>query len=108
MCKSSEGYRNLFRANVNMAEDFTSLALQAGLALVLEQLRGRGWGKPAPRIGWSTSARRNWNWKRWEPNCRGINLEPLSVQLRKDEEIQILTLRCQVNSHGLTGHLEGT
>ena len=34
MCKSSEGYRNFLRADVNMAEDFTSLALQAGLAPV--------------------------------------------------------------------------
>ena len=30
------------------------------------------------------------------------------MQLRNDEEIQILTLRCQLNNHGLTGHLEGT
>ena len=36
MCKSSEGYRNLFRANVNMAEDFSLLALQAGLAPVTD------------------------------------------------------------------------
>ena len=36
MCKPSEGYRNLFRANVNMAEDLTSLALQAGLAPVTD------------------------------------------------------------------------
>ena len=78
--------------------------------------------KSAPRIGWSTSARRNWNWKRREPNCRGINLEPqalvavhqplggggLSVQLRSDEETQILKLQCPLNNHGLTGHLEGT
>ena len=36
MCKSSEGYRNLFRANVNMAEDFSLLALQAGLVPVMD------------------------------------------------------------------------
>ena len=36
MCKSSEGNRNLFRVNVNMAEDFTSLALQAGFAPVTD------------------------------------------------------------------------
>ena len=30
----SEGYRNLLGADVNMAEDFTTLALQAGLAPV--------------------------------------------------------------------------
>ena len=36
MCKSSEGYRNLFRANVNMAKDFTSLALKAGLVPVTD------------------------------------------------------------------------
>ena len=30
------------------------------------------------------------------------------MQLRNDEEIRILTLRCQLNNHGLTGHLEGT
>ena len=36
MRKSSEGYRNLLRANVNMAEDFTSLALQAGLEPVMD------------------------------------------------------------------------
>ena len=34
MCKSSEGYRNLLGADVNMAEDFTSLALPAGFAPV--------------------------------------------------------------------------
>ena len=38
MCKSFEGYRNLFRVNVNMAEDFTLLALQAGLAPVTDVL----------------------------------------------------------------------
>ena len=38
MCKSSEGYRNLFRANVNMVEAFTLLALQAGLAPVTDVL----------------------------------------------------------------------
>ena len=31
-----EGYRNLFRVNANMAEDFSSLALQAGLAPVTD------------------------------------------------------------------------
>ena len=36
MCKSSEGYRNLLRANVNVAEDFTSLALQAELAPITD------------------------------------------------------------------------
>ena len=78
--------------------------------------------KSAPRIGWSTLARRNWNWKWRGPSCRGINLEPqalvgrpsairrqgLSVQLRNDRETQILKLQCQLNNHSLTGHLEGT
>ena len=30
------------------------------------------------------------------------------MQLKNDEEIQILMLRCQLNNHSLTGHLEGT
>ena len=30
------------------------------------------------------------------------------MQLRNDEVIQILTLQCQLNNLGLTGHLEGT
>jgi len=30
------------------------------------------------------------------------------VQLRNDEETQILTPQCRLNNHGLTGHLEGT
>ena len=30
------------------------------------------------------------------------------MQLKNDEEIQILKLLCQLNNHGLTGHLEGT
>ena len=41
MCKSSEGYRNFLGADVNMAEDFTLLALQAGLAPVTD---GKGDG----------------------------------------------------------------
>ena len=32
----------------------------------------------------------------------------MSVQLRNDEETQILKLQCQLNNHGLTSHLEGT
>ena len=36
MCKSSEGNRNVFRANVNMAEDLSLLALKAGFAKPLQ------------------------------------------------------------------------
>ena len=76
--------------------------------------------KSAPRIGWSTSARRNWNWKRLEPNWRGINLEPQALvchpsAIRRrgpvgaaeelwgntDLEAPVSTKYC------LTGHLEG-
>ena len=72
--------------------------------------------KFAPRIGWSTSVRRNWNWKQRVPNCRGINLEPnqplgggvLSEQLWNDGETQTLKLQCPLNNHSLTGILEGT
>ena len=35
--------------------------------------------KSAPKIGWSTTARKNWNWKRQVSNCRGINLEPQAL-----------------------------
>ena len=30
------------------------------------------------------------------------------MQLRNDEETQVLKLQCPLNNHGLTGHLEGT
>ena len=30
------------------------------------------------------------------------------MQLRNDEETPILKLQCQLNNHGLIGHLEGT
>ena len=36
MCKSSEGNGNLFRADVNMAEDLSSLAQQARFAPVMD------------------------------------------------------------------------
>ena len=50
---------------------------KGGFAMTTRRLNSAR--KSAPRIGWSTSARRNWNWKQQVPNCRGINLEPQAL-----------------------------